>query len=128
MRVRTFLPTALAVGLLTVLTGCDSENQPAGPLSSFNSFAILVEVTDVGNGADANGYVVTVSPGDFSERIGQGELLRIPLAKNDAPYLVTLSDVAGNCVLDGSATRSIRVRVRDQSTLAKRADFLVDCS
>jgi hypothetical protein len=127
MKVRTLFSTALAVGSLAALTGCEDDNDIAGPLSSFNNFTILVEVTDVGLGADPDGFLVTVSPGDVTERIGEGELLRVPVAKNDMPYTVTLSEVAGNCDLEGEASRSIRVRVRDQSTLARRADFVVDC-
>ncbi|MFV1988362.1 MAG: hypothetical protein ACC682_13860 [Gemmatimonadota bacterium] len=127
MRVRTRFPAALVVGALAVLMGCD-DNDIAGPLSRFNSFTILVEVTDVGVGADPNGFVVTVSPGDVTERVGVGELLRVPVPKTDTPYSVTLSEVAGNCHVEGEASRSIRVRVRDQSTLARRADFVVECS
>ncbi len=128
MRVCALFSTALAVGSLTVLTGCEDKNDIAGPFEQFNNFTILVEVTDIGLGTDPNGFVVTVSPGDITERLGESELLRIPVPKNDKPYTVTLSEVAGNCDLEGEASRSIRVRVRDQSTLARRADFIIDCS
>jgi hypothetical protein len=127
MRLRTFLPTALAVGFLTVVAGCENEHEIAGPLSSFNSFTILVEVADSGAGASAGGYLVTVSPGDLSERISAGELVRISVPKSDRPYTVELSGVAGNCSVSGQASRSIRVRVRDRWILAERADFSVGC-
>jgi hypothetical protein len=127
MKVRSFLPTALAAGLITVFTGCDSKNQIAGPLSSFNSFAIVVQVTDAGAGASTSGYSVTVSPGDITETVHAGEPTRISVPKNDEPYTVTLTAVAGNCSVSGSTSRSIRVRVRDRSTLSELADFTVDC-
>ena len=127
MKVRSFVPTALAVGLIAVFTGCENKNEIAGPLSSFNSFAIVVQITDAGAGASTSGYAVTVSPGDITETVRAGEPTRISVPKNDKPYTVTLNGVAGNCAVSGSTSRSIRVRVRDRSTLSRRADFTVDC-
>ncbi|MDX1393558.1 MAG: hypothetical protein R3195_04175 [Gemmatimonadota bacterium] len=126
MKVRTLLSAALAAGSMFALSACDETREVAGPLSDFNDFNLLVEVTETGPGADPNGYVITVSPGDVSERLAHGELYRLRVPKSDSTYTVTLSEVAGNCTAD-AMSRSIRVLVRDRWTLARRADFTVDC-
>ena len=126
MRSRSFLSALCFTGSLLLLTGCDNDNRPLGPFARFASFSILAEVTNVGTGADANGFVLTIEPSGTSERVGAGELLRVDQSKGGT-WTVTLSDVAGNCAIVGDATRSITVRDRDRNTLARRADFTVDC-
>lgn len=127
MKLRSLLPAALVAGSIVVFSACEDENEIAGPLSEFNDFNILVEVTEIGVGTDPNGYVVTISPGDVTERVDDGELLTVRVPKQDAAYSVTISEVAGNCAATDGMSREIRVRVRNQSTLARRADFGIDC-
>jgi len=126
MRSRSFLPVLCLSGSLALLTACDNDNQPLGTWARFTQFSILAEVTNVGTGADANGFLISIDPSDTVERVGAGEPLRIDQAKGGT-WTITLSDVGGNCdVVDGD-TRTISVVERDQRTLAKRADFTVDC-
>lgn len=127
MKSRSFLSALFLVGSLTLVAGCDDDDQPLGTWERFTNFSILVEVTNVGEGADANGFLITIDPIETSERIGASELLRVDTAKGNT-FTVTLSDVAGNCSVVEGDSRSITVRDRDQRTLAKRADFMVDCS
>ena len=128
MKRHSLLSTLFVVGSLAILSGCDDEKEDiAGPFERFNRFTILVEVTNLGTGADGNGFLVEVQPSGQTERIAAGELLRVDSPKGST-YTVTLSDVASNCAVVDGDSRSIRVRKNDQSTLARRADFAVSCS
>jgi hypothetical protein len=127
MKRRSLLPMLFAVGSLVILAGCDDEDAIAGPFERFTRFSLLIEVTNLGTGSDGNGFVVEVQPSGQSERIAAGELLRVESPKGST-YTVTLSDVASNCSIVDGSSRSIRVRSNDQGTLARRADFAVDCS
>ena len=127
MKVRTLLSAALAAGSMFVLSGCDENRDVAGPLSDFNEFQVLVEVTETGSGSDADGYMIAISPGDVTAGLAAGELFRLRVPKSDTPYTVTLSGVAGNCVAADGTTRSLRVRIHNRWTIARRADFTVDC-
>ena len=125
MRLRSLLP-ATVVASTVLFTGCDSDI--ASPLESFQSFTIVIEVRDSGPGVDGDGFIVTVDPSDTVLRVAAGELARLQMQSKGPSYTVTLSDIAVNCaVLDGFARR-ITVRENDIMTLARRAEFNVECS
>lgn len=127
MKRRSLLSALFAVGSLAILSGCDDKRQIAGPFERFNRFTILVEVTNLGTGSDGNGFMVEVQPSGRTGRIAAGELLSVDSPKGST-YRVTLSDVASNCAVVDGDSRTIRVRTRDRTTLARRADFAVNCS
>lgn len=127
MKRSSLLPTLCVVGSLAILTGCDDKKDIAGPFERFTRFSLLIEVTNLGTGSDGNGFLVEVQPSGKTERVAAGELLRVESPKGST-YTVTLSDVASNCAVVDGSSRSIRVKSNDRGTLARRADFAVDCS
>jgi hypothetical protein len=101
---------------LTVTVSAGEEEQASFTIVCDNTASIGVATTTTGADIDPDGYLVSIN-GNEAPGIGVNDHVTY-IVNEPGDYDVTLSGLAANCTIQGSATQSVTVAVKETAHLA----------